>query len=93
MDAVFGPGGRLAEVLPGYEPRPEQAALAEAVDSALCAEEHLLAEAGTGTGKSLAYLIPALESGRRVVDLDRDQGAPGAAADEGCADRRRRARP
>ena len=67
MDAVFGPGGRLAEVLPGYEPRPEQAALAEAVDSALFAEEHLLAEAGTGTGKSLAYLIPALESGRRVV--------------------------
>jgi ATP-dependent DNA helicase DinG len=67
VDAVFGPGGRLAEVLRGYEPRPEQAALAEAVDSALFAEEHLLAEAGTGTGKSLAYLIPALESGRRVV--------------------------
>ena len=54
-------------MLPGYEPRAEQAALAEAVDSALHAEEHLLAEAGTGTGKSLAYLIPALESGRRVV--------------------------
>src|SRR4029079_654350 len=46
---------------------PEQAALAEAVDSALFAEEQLLAEAGSGTGKSLAYLIPALESGRRVV--------------------------
>jgi ATP-dependent DNA helicase DinG len=54
-------------VLPGYEPRPEQAALAAAVDSALAMDEHLLAEAGTGTGKSLAYLIPALESGRRIV--------------------------
>jgi ATP-dependent DNA helicase DinG len=63
----FGPDGRLAQVLPGYEPRPEQAALADAVEAALAADEHLLAEAGTGTGKSLAYLIPALESGRRVV--------------------------
>src|SRR5204862_4652572 len=53
--------------LPGYEPRPEQATLADAVGTALAAGEHLLAEAGTGTGKSLAYLIPALESGRRVV--------------------------
>jgi ATP-dependent DNA helicase DinG len=67
VDQIFGPGGRLEAVLPGYEPRPEQAALAAAVDSALAMDEHLLAEAGTGTGKSLAYLIPALESGRRVV--------------------------
>jgi ATP-dependent DNA helicase DinG len=67
VDSIFGPGGRLEHVLSGYEPRPEQAALAEAVDAALAADEHLLAEAGTGTGKSLAYLIPALESGRRVV--------------------------
>jgi ATP-dependent DNA helicase DinG len=67
VDGFFGPGGRLERVLPGYEPRPEQAALAGAVEAALALEEHLLAEAGTGTGKSLAYLIPALESGRRVV--------------------------
>jgi ATP-dependent DNA helicase DinG len=67
VDEIFGPGGRLERVLPGYEPRPEQAALAAAVQSALATDEHLLAEAGTGTGKSLAYLIPALESGRRVV--------------------------
>ena len=45
----------------------EQRALAEAVERALESGEHLLAEAGTGTGKSLAYLIPALESGQRVV--------------------------
>jgi ATP-dependent DNA helicase DinG len=67
VDGFFGPGGRLERVLPRYEPRPEQAALASAVEAALALEEHLLAEAGTGTGKSLAYLIPALESGRRVV--------------------------
>lgn len=67
MDAFFGPGGRLDQVLVGYEPRAEQAALAGAVADAFAAGEHLLAEAGTGTGKSLAYLVPALESGRRVV--------------------------
>lgn len=67
METIFGPGGALERALPGYEPRPEQAALAAAVESSLATGEHLLAEAGTGTGKSLAYLIPALESGRRVV--------------------------
>ena len=64
---MFCPGGILAETLPGYEPRAEQAELARAVAEALEAGEHLLAEAGTGTGKSLAYLVPALASGRRVV--------------------------
>jgi len=67
VKTIFGPGGPLERALPGYEPRPEQAALAAAVESSLAMGEHLLAEAGTGTGKSLAYLIPALESGRRVV--------------------------
>jgi ATP-dependent DNA helicase DinG len=67
MGHFFGSGGALAGVLPGYEPRAEQAALAQAVERALERGEHLLAEAGTGTGKSLAYLIPALASGQRVV--------------------------
>ena len=67
MDDVFGPGGALARALPEYEPRPQQAALAAAVELALATGEHLVAEAGTGVGKSLAYLIPALESGQRVV--------------------------
>jgi ATP-dependent DNA helicase DinG len=67
MHAYFGPGGRLAAALPGFEPRGEQAALAQEVADALERGEHLLAEAGTGTGKSLAYLIPALASGQRVV--------------------------
>src|SRR5688572_14375709 len=67
MQEAFGPGGALAATLPGYEPRAEQAALAAAVERALALGEHLLAEAGTGTGKSLAYLLPALDSGQRVV--------------------------
>jgi ATP-dependent DNA helicase DinG len=67
VEEFFGPSGRLAAALPGFEPRAGQAALAEAVSEALAGDEHLLAEAGTGTGKSLAYLVPALVSGKRVV--------------------------
>src|SRR3954465_3825464 len=67
MDAYFGPGGRVAGSLAGFEPRAEQQALAEAVGEALEGCDHLVAEAGTGTGKSLAYLVPALLSGTRVV--------------------------
>jgi ATP-dependent DNA helicase DinG len=67
MHTYFGPGGRLAATLPGFEPRAEQAALAQEVADAIERGEHLLAEAGTGTGKSLAYVIPALTSGQRVV--------------------------
>ncbi len=67
MDEVFGPGGALSRALAEYEPRPEQAALAAAVEHALVVGEHLVAEAGTGVGKSLAYLVPALESGQRVI--------------------------
>jgi ATP-dependent DNA helicase DinG len=67
VDEFFGPSGRLAAALPGFEPRGGQAGLAQAVEHALEGDEHLLAEAGTGTGKSLAYLVPALVSGKRVV--------------------------
>jgi ATP-dependent DNA helicase DinG len=67
VSQAFASGGALAATLPAYEARPEQAALAHAVEQALTGGEHLLAEAGTGTGKSLAYLIPALESGQTVV--------------------------
>ncbi|MBV8080829.1 MAG: ATP-dependent DNA helicase [Actinobacteria bacterium] len=67
MHDAFVSGGALARALPDFEPRREQAALAAAVARALATGEHLVAEAGTGTGKSLAYLIPALESGSRVV--------------------------
>ena len=68
MDDGFRlPAARSTRALPEFEPRPEQAALAAAVERALAFGEHLVAEAGTGVGKSLAYLVPALESGQRVV--------------------------
>jgi ATP-dependent DNA helicase DinG len=63
----FSGGGSLSRALAEFEPRAEQAALAAAVESALATGRHLVAEAGTGVGKSLAYLLPALESGQRVV--------------------------
>jgi ATP-dependent DNA helicase DinG len=63
----FGPDGPLARALPGYEERPSQARLAQAVEQTLRDGGLLLAEAGTGTGKTLAYLVPAVELGRRVV--------------------------
>jgi ATP-dependent DNA helicase DinG len=63
----FGPGGLLARALPGYEPRPAQEDLSAAVERTLRKGGVLLAEAGTGTGKTLAYLLPAVELGGRVV--------------------------
>jgi ATP-dependent DNA helicase DinG len=65
--AFFAPRGPLARVLPGYEERPSQRRLSEAVADVLDQGGLLLAEAGTGTGKTLAYLLPAVDVGRRVV--------------------------
>jgi ATP-dependent DNA helicase DinG len=65
--SFFGEDGQLARVLPGYEERPAQRRLSEEVREVLDKGGLLLAEAGTGTGKTLAYLLPAVELGRRVV--------------------------
>jgi ATP-dependent DNA helicase DinG len=65
--SFFGPKGLLARALPAYEERPAQSRLSEAVDRVLRDGGLLLAEAGTGTGKTLAYLLPAVELGRRVI--------------------------
>ena len=64
---IFGPGGWLARHHPHYEHRPAQLEMAEEVAAALENRRHLIAEAGTGTGKTLAYLVPIILSGRRVV--------------------------
>jgi ATP-dependent DNA helicase DinG len=64
---VFNLEGPLARALPGYAHRPEQAAMAKAVGLALARLEPLIVEAGTGTGKTFAYLVPALLSGRSVI--------------------------
>lgn len=64
---LLKPGGTLALALPGFESRAGQLAMAERVAQAIDFEERLLIEAGTGTGKTLAYLVPAILSGRKVV--------------------------
>ena len=58
---------RAAKGLPNHEDRPEQLAMAEAVGQAIERRRNLVVQAGTGTGKSLAYLVPALVLGARVV--------------------------
>src|SRR3989337_2110543 len=63
----FGPEGLLARAHPQYEFRAGQLEMAEAVEAALRDKRHLIVEAGTGTGKTLAYLAPAIQSGKRVV--------------------------
>ncbi|MDP1917034.1 MAG: ATP-dependent DNA helicase [Myxococcales bacterium] len=67
IDGVLGPNGALSAVLSGYEHRPAQLQMAKAVELALETGSPLLAEAGTGTGKTLGYLVPAVLSGKRVV--------------------------
>jgi ATP-dependent DNA helicase DinG len=63
----LGPSGRLARQVEGFAYRPQQAAMAEAVAEVLEAGGVMICEAGTGTGKTFAYLVPALLSGRKVV--------------------------
>ena len=68
MHDVFGPAGLLERcMIGGYEHRPGQLEMAEVVHDAFEQHHHAVVEAGTGTGKTLAYFIPAICSGRRVV--------------------------
>ena len=64
---VLGPGGALSRALAGYEPRPAQLSMAARVEDALAHGRALVVEAGTGTGKTLAYLLPAARSGLKVI--------------------------
>jgi ATP-dependent DNA helicase DinG len=71
MKSIFGPDGLIAKAHPEYEHRPGQIDMAEAVLRAFEQKQHLIVEAGTGTGKTLAYLVPAIAaacgSGARIV--------------------------
>jgi ATP-dependent DNA helicase DinG len=67
IEGVFGPGGLLEKRHPGYEFRPSQLEMAKIAEEAFLKHQHVAIEAGTGTGKTLAYLIPAIRSGRRVI--------------------------
>ena len=66
-DAVLAPGGTLGKALDGYQPRDGQRQLAQLAAQALTEKSVIIAEAGTGTGRTLAYLIPAMLSGRQVI--------------------------
>jgi ATP-dependent DNA helicase DinG len=67
LHEFFAPGGILANSPLPYEYRPGQLEMAKAVERALAERRHLIVEAGTGTGKTLAYLLPALRTGKRII--------------------------
>ncbi len=67
LRGFFGRNGILSSAHPSFEYRPGQLEMAESVASALTERRHLIVEAGTGTGKTLAYLLPAILSGKRIV--------------------------
>jgi len=62
LESIFGPDGAIARRLRNYEHRPQQLEMAQAVERAIACRKHLMAEAGTGVGKSFAYLVPALQA-------------------------------
>ncbi len=64
---LLGAGGPFADALPGFAPRESQIRMAQAVEQALAQKNSLVIEAGTGIGKTLAYLVPAILSGERVI--------------------------
>jgi ATP-dependent DNA helicase DinG len=64
---LLGSDGPFARDVPGFAPRESQQVMAEAVEEAIADRQMLIAEAGTGTGKTFAYLVPALRSGKRVI--------------------------
>ena len=67
LHRFFAPGGILAKAHPAYEFRRGQLEMAQAVEAAIEEKRHLIVEAGTGTGKTLAYLAPVIRSGKRVI--------------------------
>src|SRR5690242_18635261 len=67
LHQFFAPGGLLSQAHPNYEFRRGQLQMAQEVEKALEEHRHLIVEAGTGTGKTLAYLLPVIRSGKRVI--------------------------
>ncbi|SBO10379.1 hypothetical protein VME0621_02493 [Vibrio mediterranei] len=64
---AFASDGALGRVIPGFQPRQPQLDMADAVEQAIHNEDQLVVEAGTGTGKTFAYLVPALLSGKKTI--------------------------
>ncbi len=68
-EAILGPGGAIARRLTTYEARPQQLRMAQAVGYAISGRHHLMVEAGTGVGKSFAYLVPAILAAAETKDF------------------------
>ena len=79
LDHIFVDKGSLAQVVPGFRARPFQLDMARAVAATIRDRSVLIAEAGTGTGKTFAYLAPALRSGGKVIISTGYQDASGPA--------------
>jgi ATP-dependent DNA helicase DinG len=90
-DDLLGPEGRLAARLAGWESRPQQLAMARLVEEAIHARRHAVVEAGTGTGKSLAYLVPAVlavtSDQVEPVRVSRPSSGPSSEADDDWDDK------
>ena len=84
LHEFFAPGGILAHSPLPYEYRPGQYEMAKAVERALAERKHLIVEAGTGTGKTLAYLLPALRTGQRIIVSTGTKSAAGSASFATC---------
>ena len=67
LQEIFSPGGTLAKSISGYRVREQQVDMAERIAAAINSQSVFIAEAGTGTGKTFAYLVPALKSGGKVI--------------------------
>src|SRR5258706_3499170 len=67
LENVFSSEGDLAAAIPGYRERPQQLEMAQVIREAIDTSGVLVAEAGTGTGKTFAYLVPALLAGGKVI--------------------------
>ncbi len=67
LESVFAAGGSVARALPGFEARAGQVQMSKLIERGFLESAHTIVEAGTGVGKSLAYLVPALRSGKKVV--------------------------
>lgn len=67
ISKTFSSDGALGKAIPGFQPRQAQLDMAEAVTDAIKQDSQLVVEAGTGTGKTFAYLVPALLSGKKII--------------------------
>ena len=67
IESFFGSDGSLSKIIPGYLPRTPQLEMANSIAEAIETNKNLIAEAGTGTGKTFAYLVPAIFSRKKVI--------------------------